>query len=63
MIEANLVASGGIDGLVFENKDLSASIHYRLADDREAARERLLEEVTAVTAPHGLRVTEGRYWS
>ncbi len=60
IIKSNLQADGSIDGLVFENKNLSASIHYRLADDTDAMRQRLLDEIVAVTAAHGLRVTEGR---
>jgi len=48
----------GIDGAFVEDKDLTLSIHYRMAPEREAeVREMVLE---AVDGRPGLRVTEGK---
>lgn len=47
-------------GLVFEDKGVTASIHYRLAPDRELARRSVLEALGHLAGARGLRVTEGR---
>ncbi len=49
-----------VDGLIFENKSLSGSIHYRLAAEPELAREVLLREARKAAIRHDLVVTEGR---
>ncbi len=48
------------DELIFENKGVSASIHYRRVPDPEAVREHLLALGAAVVSKRGLRLTEGR---
>lgn len=48
------------DGLRFEDKRLSGSIHYREADHPERVREPLLAVAGEVAEAHGLRITEGR---
>jgi trehalose 6-phosphate phosphatase len=53
-------AAGIADGLLFEDKDLSGSIHYRLSQDPEAARAILVRTATSAAEARGLRVTEGR---
>ncbi|MGH2533906.1 MAG: trehalose-phosphatase [Thermomicrobiales bacterium] len=54
-------AEGFTSGLIFENKRLSASIHYRLADDPDEAGRRLRAAASSAAARRNLRVTEGRY--
>jgi trehalose 6-phosphate phosphatase len=46
-------------GVIVERKGPSASIHYRLTPDREAARERILGSLRGAL-PAGLAVSEGR---
>lgn len=46
--------------LLFENKGVTASIHYRLAPDPEAARVAIRAALDPLASAHGLRVTEGR---
>jgi trehalose 6-phosphate phosphatase len=46
--------------LVFENKGVAASIHYRLCPDPELARRVVLEQTTELARRSGLRVGEGR---
>ena len=41
-------ATAGVDGLVYENKGFSASIHYRAAADTEAARRALGDAQAAI---------------
>src|SRR5829696_895410 len=57
-----LVAScNGIqDGIIYENKGVTGSIHYRLASDQEAAHRELLRLAVAEATARGLKVTEGR---
>jgi trehalose 6-phosphate phosphatase len=59
-IEAALEGEGRNEGVIFENKSLSASIHFRLAPNSEETGRRIL--ALALTAAEGrdLRVTEGR---
>ena len=54
------IAATELHGLVFEDKRYTGSIHYRLAEDQEAAYAALAPIVTDVAHRHGLRVTEGR---
>ncbi|MBT3363052.1 MAG: trehalose-phosphatase [Chloroflexi bacterium] len=49
-----------MDGLMFENKGLTASIHYRNANDTDAARKKILEEGKSLPQINDLRITEGR---
>ena len=59
---AEIARAAGIeDGILAEDKHLSASVHYRLAPDPETARSVLLGAAEEVAARHGLRVTEGRF--
>jgi trehalose 6-phosphate phosphatase len=62
LAEVELVAScNGIqDGIIYENKGVTGSIHYRLAPDQEAAHRELLRLVVAEASARGLKVTEGR---
>lgn len=48
-------------GLGFENKQLSASIHYRLAGDPDETARRLRAHARRAATSRGLRVTEGRF--
>ncbi len=48
-------------GVIYENKRLSATIHYRLAPDHGAAYAALLQLATETGKRHGLKVTEGRF--
>ncbi len=50
----------GLRGLRFEDKGVTASIHYRLAPDPLAARGALLALAVPLAASAGLRLTEGR---
>ncbi|MDQ3044786.1 MAG: trehalose-phosphatase [Chloroflexota bacterium] len=49
------------DGLIFEDKRLSGSIHYRLSHNPAAARAALLEATVRATRNRGLILTEGRF--
>ncbi len=53
--------AGAREGIILENKRLSASIHYRLAPDPLAARDLILSAAAEAATGRGLRVTEGRY--
>jgi trehalose 6-phosphate phosphatase len=48
------------DGVIFENKGATASLHYRLTPDPDAARPLLLEILARCVATSGIRVEEGR---
>ena len=52
--------AAGLRGLRFEDKGLTASIHYRLAPDPAGARATLLPIVQGLADAGGLRLTEGR---
>jgi trehalose 6-phosphate phosphatase len=56
-----VTASGFADGVVIEDKRLSASVHYRLVEDPLVARDVILDTARASAERHGLRVTEGRF--
>lgn len=47
-------------GVVIENKDLSASVHYRLVEDQSRTVELLGHLVRALAELHDLNVTEGK---
>jgi len=47
-------------GIVFENKGVTGSIHYRNTANPTAMRERILEVVSPLANTSGLRVSEGR---
>jgi trehalose 6-phosphate phosphatase len=49
-----------LNGVVVENKDLSASVHYRLVEDQGRTIELLTQLVRAIAELHELNVTEGK---
>ena len=49
-----------IDGLFFENKGLTASIHYRNCTDINSARGQIIETVALLPQTNDLRITDGR---
>lgn len=51
---------GWENSLLFEDKGLTASIHYRLCPDPDLTRQAILAEVRAACANTGLIITEGR---
>lgn len=57
---AALATGLDLEGLLFENKGVTASIHYRLAPEPAHARATLLRIVEPLAAAAGLRLTEGR---
>lgn len=48
-------------GVIFEDKDLSASIHYRMAPNQKQVGSVLIPLARRVAANHGLRTTEGKF--
>jgi trehalose 6-phosphate phosphatase len=59
-IQEGVQAAGAAPWLIIENKGVTGTVHYRLADDPEAAAA-LLEPLAAIAAErHGLRVLPGR---
>jgi trehalose 6-phosphate phosphatase len=48
------------DGVIFENKALSASIHYRMAPNQKQVGSVLVPLARRVAKAHGLRLTEGK---
>lgn len=46
--------------LIFEDKGVTASIHYRLCPDPQLARQLILQQVEEIATLTGLRVSEGR---
>jgi trehalose 6-phosphate phosphatase len=50
----------GTDGILLENKGASATIHYRLAPDPDAARSAIHDALASMLQPGELRVEEGR---
>jgi trehalose 6-phosphate phosphatase len=56
-----IVGAGIADGVVLEDKRLSASIHYRLVADPLVARDVILDATGRSAVRHSLRVTEGRF--
>ncbi|HET8522614.1 MAG TPA: trehalose-phosphatase, partial [Thermomicrobiales bacterium] len=59
-IEAALKHEGRAQGVIFENKLLSASIHYRLAPEPDETGRRILALALVAVESRDLRVTEGR---
>lgn len=52
----------GVDqGVILEDKRLSASVHYRLAPDPIATREVILNAADKAAKTYRLRITEGRF--
>ncbi len=49
-----------IERIVVENKGPTASIHYRLCPDHEAARRAIVSEIDALARENGLRVSRGK---
>ena len=49
-----------IDGLLIENKGVTASVHYRRCGDHSAARKAILAAVGGLAGASDLKVTEGR---
>jgi trehalose 6-phosphate phosphatase len=47
-------------GVVIENKGVTASLHFRSADDPIEARKELLQVLASVALTSGLRIEEGR---
>jgi trehalose 6-phosphate phosphatase len=60
-VGAATVAAGLDEGVILEDKRLSASIHYRLTPDPVVARELILEAAQTAAQLHRLRITEGRF--
>lgn len=52
----------GLDapGLIVEDKGVTASVHYRLSPDQDAARDAILSFLAAATEAQDLRITEGK---
>jgi trehalose 6-phosphate phosphatase len=49
-----------LDGIVFEDKGITASIHYRRCSEQGLAREAILKAIARSAAANGLRIYEGR---
>jgi trehalose 6-phosphate phosphatase len=60
-IRGEIESEGRAAGHVFENKLLSASIHYRLVDDPDEAGRRLRSIALRVAERRNLQVSEGRF--
>ncbi len=54
-------ATPQLAGVVVENKDLSASVHYRLVEDQGRTVELLRQLVGAIAELHELNVTDGKF--
>lgn len=59
-IESRMALTHSIEGMLFENKRLSASIHYRNAPDPVEIGLALTPIVEAVATAHGLRTSGGK---
>lgn len=60
-VQTELDARGAGTGVLYENKRLSSTIHYRLATDPASTKATLLEVVKPIAMAEALRVTEGRF--
>lgn len=60
IIESLVTSTPRLANAVVENKDLSASVHYRLVDDQDRTVELLRMLVQAVAELHDLQVTQGK---
>lgn len=49
-----------LDGVIVEDKNLSASVHYRLVEDQGRTVELLKDVIRSIAELHDLNVTEGR---
>lgn len=58
--EAREQLGGRYPSLLFENKGATASVHYRLAPDPDAARAAILSALAPLATRLRLRITEGR---
>lgn len=59
-ISSIVASTPKLNGVVVENKDLSASVHYRLVEDQERSVELLKQLVGAIAELHELDVTDGK---
>ena len=59
-IEAVAPDFGVESGIIYENKGVTGSIHYRLAPDQDLAHRELLRLAAGEAATRGLKLTEGR---
>jgi trehalose 6-phosphate phosphatase len=59
-IESSAFSLGFAEGIIYENKGLTGSIHYRLAPDQDTAHALLLQLANSEASDRNLRVTEGR---
>ena len=50
-----------VKGISFDNKGVTASIHYRRCPDRQAAREAILDAVASISPTRELQIIEGRF--
>lgn len=60
-IQAEVDTRGISTGLLYENKRLSGTVHYRMAPDPPTAKAVLKDVVGPIVDRHGLRLTEGRF--
>lgn len=58
--EARRQLGSRFDHLLFENKGVTASIHYRMTHDPDAARLAIRSAVEPLARQHGLRIADGR---
>ena len=49
-----------LPGVSFEDKGVTASVHYRAARDPDSTEHRLIDAAARVATAHGLRLTRGR---
>lgn len=59
-IRAQLESTASLDGVIFENKRLSGSVHYRLSEDPLMVGNALRSIAAAVAAEFGLRLSGGK---
>ncbi len=60
VMSAIVAATPRLNGVVVEDKSLSASVHYRLVEDQGRTVEVLKELIRSIAELHDLNVTEGR---
>ena len=60
-ISAIVEATQRLNGVIVENKDLSASVHYRLVEDQGRTVELLIQLIAAIAELHELNVTGGKF--
>ena len=59
-IQAGVLAAGDAPWLIIENKGVTGTVHYRLAEDPDAAADLVTTLATVAAERHGLRVVPGR---